>query len=220
MILAAGRGERMRPLTDTLPKPMLQVAGKPLIVWHLEKLAAAGVERVVINLAHLGHKIEQALGHGEQFGVTIVYSHERQGALETAGGIVQALPLLGEQPFWLVNGDVWTDWSFTGNQQLKAGELAKLVLVNNPQHNPAGDFAIDNNGYLAAKSQDDGLTYSGIGIYSPQLFAGCPQGRAPLAPLLTAQLDKQTIAAEHFQGQWCDVGTPQRLAELNKQLEF
>ncbi|GGA67800.1 mannose-1-phosphate guanylyltransferase [Neiella marina] len=219
MILAAGRGERMRPLTDTMPKPMLSVGGKPLIIWHLEKLAASGVERVVINLAHLSDKIEQGLGNGEQFGVTIVYSHEQQGALETAGGIVQALPHIGDNPFWLVNGDVWTDWSFSGHHELQSGELAKLVLVNNPEHNPDGDFAIDNQGYLSAKQQFSRFTYSGIGLYSPELFAACQPGKAPLAPLLKAQLDRQTIAAEHFRGQWCDVGTPQRLAALNQQME-
>ncbi|MBW8192306.1 nucleotidyltransferase family protein [Neiella marina] len=218
MILAAGRGERMRPLTDTTPKPMLTVAGKPLIVWHLERLAAAGVKRVIINLAHLGDVIERALADGHQFGLTILYSHELDGALETAGGIVKALPLLGDAPFWLVNGDVWSDWSFAQTVTLADHELAKLVLVTNPEHNPQGDFAMGKDGFLEQKQASNSLTYAGIGVYSPRLFADCVPGKAALAPLLKAQLNNRSIAAWHHQGQWCDVGTPQRLLELNQRV--
>lgn len=219
MILAAGRGERMRPLTDTVPKPMLTVAGKPLIVWHLEKLVKAGVKRVIINLAHLGHVIEQFLEDGHQFGVQIIYSHEEQGALETAGGIVQALPLLGGETFWLVNGDVWSDWSFTNPEPLRHGQMARLVLVDNPEHNPAGDFGINNLGLLEAKQTDNAFTYAGIGLYSPALFATCQPGRAPLAPLLKQAMAQQAVVACYHSGDWCDVGTPQRLLELNQRVE-
>ena len=217
MILAAGRGERMRPLTDLTPKPLLDVAGKPLICWHLEKLVAIGVERIVINLAHLGEQIEEVLGNGSQFGVKICYSHEVGGALETAGGIVQALPLLGDSPFLVVNGDIWTDLDFSELVELRRGMLAKLVLVNNPPHNAKGDFSLAGD-VLATSVSLPTYTYAGIGLYSPRFFDRCKQGKAALAPLIKSQLLQGVVSGVHFSGKWCDVGTPERLRQLNNEL--
>ncbi len=214
MILAAGRGERMRPLTDTLPKPLLPVAGKPLIVHHVERLAAAGIRQLVINHAHLGAMIEARLGDGAEWGVEIRYSPEAT-ALETGGGIFRALPLLGEAPFLVVNGDVWCDLDF-GRLQLPEAMLAHLVLISNPPHHPQGDFLLQ--GGRVVDADGDRLTYSGIGVYHPGLFAGCRAGAFPLAPLLRSAMADGRVSGMHHQGGWVDVGTPQRLAELEARL--
>ncbi len=218
MILAAGRGERMRPLTDHTPKPLLQAGGKPLIAWHLERLAAAGFRDIVINHAHLGAQIEQALGNGAHWGVSIRYSAEPPGALETAGGIAQALPLLGEAPFLLVNGDIYCDWDFQRAHTL-ADRPAHLVMVPNPAHHTGGDFSLDGERVVFAHGGDT-LTYAGIGIFSPQLFAGIAPGTImKLRPVLEAAIAEQRLTGERHAGRWVDVGTPQRLAELDAELK-
>ncbi len=215
MILAAGRGERMRPLTDTCPKPLLPVGNKRLIEYHIDALAAAGVESIVINVAYLGEQIQHYLGDGSRYGVKILYSPEAE-ALETGGGIFKALPLLGVGPFILVNGDVWTDYDFTTLPKQISG-LAHLVMVTNPEHNPVGDFSLTDN--RLSPTGDNKLTYSGIGVYHPNLFAGCEPGRFPLAPLLKKAMAKKQISGEYYRGKWIDVGTPQRLKELDKALK-
>lgn len=229
MILAAGRGERMRPLTDRCPKPLLEAGGKPLIVWHLERLRAAGFSRVVINHAHLGEMLEGALGNGDRWGLEIAYSAEGV-ALETAGGIAFALPLLGDAPFLVVNGDIWCDFDFgvaPRMASLVAGGAidACCVLVPNPAHNPGGDFALAASGEIAppfARLRCDGgpsLTFSGIAVYAPRLVHGVQRGtRAPLAPLLRLAAERGRAAGLRHDGRWVDVGTPQRLAELDAQL--
>lgn len=222
MILAAGRGERMRPLTDTCPKPLLPVGGRPLIAWHLQRLAAAGFRDVVINHAWLGDRIEAALGDGADYGLRIRYSAETE-ALETAGGIAKALPLLGDGPFLVVNGDVWCDWDPGRARSIAAqldgfGGLAWCVLVANPEHHPRGDFALEH-GRLRTDTVGERLTFAGIGVYRPELFAAVPHGgRAPLAPLLREAAAGGLAGAERHPGRWVDVGTPQRLAELDAQL--
>ena len=215
MILCAGRGERMRPLTDTLPKPLLEVRGKPLIVWHIEKLVKAGFKEIIINIAHLGYKIPQALGDGSRWGVNIIYSDEQEsGALESAGGIVKALPLLGDEPFLVVNGDVFCDYAFDVNFNLE-NNLAHLILVPNPEHNKNGDFGLKNASVL---NQDDiQYTFSGIGYYNPKLFENLEVTKSALAPLLRAEIENKNISGELFSGTWHDIGTPQRLKEINKQ---
>jgi MurNAc alpha-1-phosphate uridylyltransferase len=216
MILAAGRGERMRPFTDHTPKPLLPVGGRPLIVWHIERLAAAGIRKLVINHAHLGQQIEQALGDGSAWGVRIRYSAEGEGrALETGGGVFRALPLLDDAPFLLINADVWSDVAI-GRLQLARGLLAHLVMVDNPEHHPDGDFCLER-GRLYDERQPR-LTYSGIGVYHPHLFAACRPGAFPLAPLLRAAMRRGEVSGEHHRGLWIDVGTPQRLAQLEKAL--
>lgn len=215
MILAAGRGERMRPLTDTTPKPLLAVGGQPLIHYHLQALAAIGVKQVVINHAHLGAQIEAALGNGSAYGVAIQYSPEAP-PLETGGGIFKALPLLGAEPFLVINGDVWTDFPLQQLPQTIIG-LAHLVLVTNPAHHPQGDFALE--GGLATVDGTPRFTYSGIGLYKPEFFAGCSAGAFPLAPLLRRGMANGQISAEHYPGQWFDIGTPERLAQLDHQLK-
>ena len=217
MILAAGRGERMRPLTDHTPKPLLPVAGKPLIVWHIERLAAAGIRELVVNHAHLGAQIEQALGDGAHWRLTIRYSAEGEGkALETGGGIHRALPLLGERPFLVINADVWTDMDVSG-LVLPEGRTAHLVMVDNPSQHPKGDFRLDDDGALSADGEPC-LTYSGIAVYHPELFADCPPGAFPLAPLLRKAMADRHVSGEHYRGRWIDVGTPQRLAALERSL--
>jgi len=216
MILAAGRGERMRPLTDHTPKPLLQAGGKALIVHHLERLATAGLRDIVINHAHLGECIEAALGDGLAFGVQIRYSPERQ-ALETGGGIFRALPLLGPGPFLVVNGDVWTDIDFAGIA-LAPGDLAHLVLVDNPAHNPRGDFALQDGRVLADGPHGARLTFSGVGVYHPGLFADCTPGAFPLAPLLRSAMAQGLVGGTHHRGTWIDIGTPERLADLDRML--
>lgn len=214
MILAAGRGERMRPLTDHTPKPLLPVAGKPLIQHHLEALKAAGYRELVVNHAHLGGQIEAALGDGSRWGVHIRYSPEGK-ALETGGGIFNALRLLGDAPFLVVNGDVWSDYEFR-KPALENGQLAHLVLVDNPRHNPGGDFAL-REGQVLNRGVPC-FTFGGIGVYHPKLFARCKPGAFPLAPLLRAACDRGRVGGELFQGHWIDVGTPQRLQELDQML--
>ena len=219
MVLAAGRGERMRPLTDHIPKPLLAVGGKPLIAWHLERLAAAGFTDIVINHAHLGQQIEEALGTGSHWGLTIHYSPEPPGALETAGGIVQALPLLGEEPFLVINGDIFCDWDVTrAPKALAPGDLAHLVLVPNPGHNANGDFALRDQRVTSEGPEKD--TFAGIGIYHPALFTGLVAGQpAKLAPLLRTAMATGKVSGERHQGRWVDVGTPQRLDELDRELK-
>jgi MurNAc alpha-1-phosphate uridylyltransferase len=215
MILAAGRGERMRPLTDHTPKPLLQVGGKPLIVWHLQRLAAAGFKDVVINHAHLGEQIEAALGDGSKWGVHIQYSPEKI-ALETAGGIANAMPLLGNAPFLVVNGDVYTDIDF-GALSLMPTYLAHLVMVDNPPQHAAGDFAL-SGGKLSVEGTEK-LTFSGVGIYQPSLFASVVRGdAAKLAPLLKTAMAQGLVSGSHHRGAWHDIGTPERLLALDSQL--
>lgn len=214
MILAAGRGERMRPLTDHTPKPLLEVAGKPLIVYHLHNLAAAGIREIVINHAHLGHRIEAALGDGSAYGVSIRYSAE-DTALETGGGILRALSLLGDDPFVVINGDVWTDFPFASLRD-KGERLAHLVLVNNPQHHPRGDFSLEHG--RVRVHGDHRLTFSGIGVYRSALFTGCVPGAFPLAPLLRNAIARDEVSGEHYQGKWWDIGTPERLQALDTSL--
>ncbi len=218
MILAAGRGERMRPLTDHIPKPLLVVGGQPLIVWHIHRLAAAGYRRVVINHAYLGAQIEAYLGNGAGLGVDIAYSHEA-AALETAGGIAHALPLLGESPFLVVNGDIWTDYDFAPirSRGLAPDRFAHLVLVDNPEHNSRGDFVLANGQVHSEGSPR--LTFSGIGCYHPAMFAALPDSQpAKLAPLLRSAMQHGQVSGEYHAGRWYDIGTPIRLQELDAML--
>lgn len=216
MILAAGRGERMRPLTDRTPKPLLPVAGKPLIVWHLERLAKAGIRDIVINHAHLGDQIEALLDDGAAWGVSISYSEEPPGALETAGGIANALSLLGEEPFLVVNGDIWCDLDFTALPALAACDLAHLVLVPNPPHHPDGDFDLQDGRVRGVPPR---LTFSGIGCYRPELFAAVERGKpAKLAPLLREAMAADRVSGQIHTGRWIDVGTPERLAALDEEV--
>ncbi len=217
MILAAGRGERMRPLTDHTPKPLLMAGGKPLIVWHLERLAAAGFREIVINHAHLGKQIEATLGDGAQWGLTIAYSPEPPGALETAGGIATALPLLGDAPFLVVNGDIYCDFDF-GHFSGSTAAGAHLVMVANPAHHTGGDFSLDGKRAVYANVEQT-LTYAGIGLFLPSFFAGVQPGTImKLRPLLDATIAAGTLTGERYAGRWVDVGTPQRLAELDAEL--
>jgi MurNAc alpha-1-phosphate uridylyltransferase len=215
MILAAGRGERMRPLTDRIPKPLLQAGGKALIEHHIEALAQAGVRSLVINHAHLGEQFEQALGDGARWGITIAYSPEPPGALETGGGIFNALPLLGSGPFIVVNADIWTDYAYLELPRRITG-LAHLVLVDNPPHHPGGDFALQ--GDTVNSTGETRLTFSGIGVYRHELFSGCQPGRFPLAPLLRKAMARGQVTGEHYGGLWIDIGTPARLAEVDRRL--
>ena len=256
MILAAGRGERMRPLTDMMPKPLLKVGAKPLIVWHLERLAAAGIQEIVINHAHLGEQIEAALGNGAPWGVNIQYSPEKV-ALETAGGIANALHLLGDEPFLVVNGDTFTEIDFSELVKLAAqkfsmflnncsnhsltteiapankpfpssqenscikvvNQLAHLVMVNNPPQHMQGDFAIENG--RLQHSGKEMLTFSGVGIYCPELFKDIVKGEsAKLAPLLRKAIDNNSATAQLFEGVWHDIGTPARLNAINDALKL
>jgi MurNAc alpha-1-phosphate uridylyltransferase len=221
MILAAGRGERMRPLTDNLPKPLLKVDGKMLIEYHLEKLKAAQVTDVVINHAWLGKKIEQALGDGSKYGLNIIYSPEGE-ALETAGGILNALPLLRgmddkTDAFIVINGDIYCDYELSNLPSSLSG-LAHLVLVNNPQHNPEGDFLLTKSGAVE-QAGDNKHTFSGIGVYHPDLFKDYPNGKLALAPVLRKAIDQNQVTGEFYQGVWHDIGTPERLNELDLYLK-
>ncbi len=215
MLLAAGRGERMRPLTDHCPKPLLKVAGKPLIVWHLERLAATGFTEIVINLSWLGEQIATALGDGSRWGVSIVYSREPWPALETGGGIFNALPLLGPGPFLLVNGDVFSDVDF-GAVKLAPRDLAQLVLVPNPAHHPEGDFCLEAGRIVGQGSER--LTYSGIAVLRPEFFAGAAAGRFALLPWLERARDAGCLGGQLHAGRWLDIGTPERLAQLDAEL--
>jgi MurNAc alpha-1-phosphate uridylyltransferase len=205
MILAAGEGRRMRPLTNHTPKPLLSVKGKPLIVWHIEKLAKSGFKSIVINIAHLGDQIPATLGDGRKWNIDIIYSDEQKsGALESAGGIIKALQYLGEQ-FIVVNGDVWSDYQFNSHFELK-DKLAHLILVPNPEHNLEGDFLY----------QDKKYTFSGMGYYSADIFKDCKEERQPLAPILKNLIDQKMVSFELYQGIWHDIGTPQRLEAINR----
>ena len=228
LIFAAGLGERMRPLTDHTPKPLLVAGGKPLIVWHLERMAAAGVREVVINTSWLADQFPQVLGDGSQWGVKITYSYEGTTPLETGGGMLHALPLLGDAPFLLVNGDIWTDFDFARLPHAPAG-LAHLVMVDPPDQAPRGDFALD--GGRVHEGDGPKLTYAGIGLYRPELLANWrahtkssestgvnTSPRFPLAPILRAHTAAGSIHGEHHPGRWTDVGTPQRLAQLEAEL--
>lgn len=221
MILAAGRGERMRPLSDRVPKPLLPVAGKPLVAWLVEKLARSGFVEIVINMSHLGELIESTLGDGAVFGVDIAYSRERE-ALETAGGIAAALPLLGEAPFLAVNGDIYSDFDFArlkpaAGRLTSAGELAHLVLVDNPLHHSDGDFCLE--GGMVGAHGGARFTFSGIGVYHPALFSPVRRGaKSELAALLREPIAQRRVSGEHHGGLWIDVGTPERLAQLDQLL--
>ena len=215
MILAAGRGERMRPLTDHTPKPLLKAGGRHLIEFHIENLVAAGVRELVINHAHLGEQLEAALGDGARYGAAIRYSHE-PSALETAGGIFNALPLLGDAPFVVVNGDVWSDYPFQQLPTSLGDDLAYLVMVNNPEHNPQGDYSLQAG--RVSEQGESRLTFSGISVLSPRLFDGCHAGGFPLAPLLRSAMADGAVAGECYRGRWFDIGTPQRLAMLDEML--
>lgn len=220
MILAAGRGERMRPLTDHTPKPLLEVAGMPLIGHHLKRLAAAGFREIVINISHLAEAIESRLGHGADYGVNIHYSREEPPALETGGGIANALPLLGNSPFLVVNGDIWSDYPLHHLRWLKTDQ-AHLILVDNPTHHPAGDFNLNGPRVvnLETQSSQPSFTYSGIAVFHPRFFKACPSGAFPLGPLLRETVDKTVVMGEYYNGRWCDVGTPQRLKALSELLD-
>jgi len=226
----------MRPLTDHTPKPLLNVGGKALIIWHIENLKQAGFNDIIINIAWLGEQIPKALGGGTQFGVNLHYSDEtNQGALETAGGIIKALPLLTNQqktePFLVVNGDVWCDYTYTKQNPLKGDNLAHLILVENPQHNPQGDFVLNQNRVETSVTTSDTTsdttddasnqnkyTFSGIGYYHPALFDGLPKGKLALAPILRKAMHSNKVSGELFSGEWHDIGTPERLAQLDSEL--
>ena len=217
MILAAGRGERLRPLTDALPKAMVHVGGKPLIAWHLERLAASGCREAVINVAHLGERIVEGIGEGARYGMRIAYSREPE-PLETAGGIAQARGLLGDAPFLLVNGDVYCEVDFARLLAFSLGErLAHLVLVPNPRHRAGGDFSLDDG--VVGNGTGPRYTYAGIAVMSPGLVAGVRPGeKAPLGPLLRAAAERRLLTGELYRGAWQDVGTRERLAELEAHL--
>ncbi|MGL4205055.1 MAG: N-acetylmuramate alpha-1-phosphate uridylyltransferase MurU [Aeromonadaceae bacterium] len=215
MILAAGRGERMRPLTDASPKPLLCVGGKPLIVHHIEKLARAGIRELVINHAWLGEKLEAELGDGQAFGVKIAWSPEPSGGLETAGGIRQALPLLGDEPFLVINGDIWLDCDYAQFAQPHVTtQLAHLWLVDNPPQHPEGDFSLQVGRVIDKK----GLTFSGVAQYRPQAIAAVPEGKVPLLPWFRRWIAAGEVTGSHLQADWRDIGTPERLAELDAYL--
>jgi len=216
MILSAGLGTRMRPLTDTTPKPLLKVGGIPLIVWHLERLAHDGFKEVVINIAHLGYKIKDFLGDGKDWGIHINYSDEQEeGALESAGGIIKALPLLEDsEPFLVLNGDIFTDYDFNISKKLDKGILAHLILVKNPKHNPNGDFDLEDGLIVDRKN----YTFSGIGYYSKELFQEISYGKSSTIPLLKEAMKNSQVTGELYSGEWVDIGTPQRLELLNAQL--
>lgn len=213
MILAAGRGERMGALTAERPKPLLSVAGMPLIEHHLRRLSRSGFQEVVINTSYLGEQIRAALGNGERWGLTIRFTIEPE-RLDSAGGIFNALPLLGSEPFLLVNGDVWTDIPLQ-SLRLASDDVAHLVMVPNPAHNPRGDFVLAGDGRMHSQGEQR-LTYSGIAVLSPQLFAGCKPGIFPLAPLLRDAMQQSRVSGECYTGLWIDVGTPERLAHANE----
>ena len=212
MILAAGRGDRMRPLTNTTPKPLLKVKGKPLIQYSIEKLVSAGFKEIVINVAYLASQIIETLGDGHQFGAKIVYSNEGEQGLETAGGIINALPLLGQQPFVVINSDIICEFPLEKlrSQRLK---LAHLILVDNPEFNLQGDFSLAANGSLSTANYDR-YTFTGIGLYHPKLFENHPIDKLKLGPILKSAADAGDVSGEKFKALWMDIGTPQRLEAL------
>ena len=215
MLLAAGRGERMRPLTDSLPKPLVPVAGRPLIAWHLAALAAAGYREVVVNTSWLAEALHAALGDGASFGVRITWSDEGPVPLETGGGIFRAVPLLGPGPFLVVNADIWTDIDFA-RLELESDAHAHLVLVANPPHNVRGDFGLDGDRVVSRDT--DRVTYSGVGVFRPEFFHDCSAGRFPLLPLLKRAIAARRLRGELHRGAWSDVGTAERLAALDARL--
>lgn len=216
MLLAAGKGERMRPLTLSTPKPLLVVAGKPLIDYHIEALVKAGVQKIVINVSWLGRQIMAHCGAGERWGCVIEYSLEDE-PLETAGGIIRALPKLGDKPFLLINADVWTDCTFSTllHRPITPG-AAYLLFVDNPAHNAGGDFSLSGDRVILA--QQHSLTYAGIGLYDPHFFDGYAPGQRPLLPLFQQAIAQRRLFAQHYQGRWTDVGTPRRLEQLEREL--
>ncbi len=216
MILAAGRGERMRPLTDHTPKPLLPVAGRPLIEHTINQLVLAGFTEIVINHAHLGNQIEEKLGDGKALGASIVYSPEGDEALETAGGIVNALSLLGKEVFLVVNGDIATDFPFAKLKDVDV-DLAHLVLVDNPIHHPQGDFGLDSEGRVVETTSEK-FTFSGIGLYHADLFRNTPPGKSKLAPLLREAMKDNQVSGQYYSGFWMDIGTPERLQALDNRL--
>lgn len=223
MVLAAGRGERMRPLTLDRPKPLLEVAGMPLIGHHLHALAMAGFRDVVVNVSWLGDQIRAALGDGSRYNVRVRYSDEGPEPLETGGGIFRALPLLGPAPFLVLNGDVWTDFPYAKlRESLRPADLAHLVLVGNPAHNPRGDFVLRSGRIVddtdEPRDEDERLTFSGVGIYRPGVFEGCRDGVFKLAPLLRAAARAGRVSGELHDGEWMDIGTPERLEELDRRM--
>jgi len=217
MILAAGRGERLRPLTDSLPKPLIEAGGKPLIEYHLERLAIAGFRDVIINQGHLGHLLPEHLGNGERWRLRIHWSVEPPEALETGGGIFQALPLLGKGPFLLINGDIYTDYPLARLRAIKCDQ-AHLVLVPNPAHNPNGDFSL--HGARISNTGDNLHTFSGLAVYHPRLFADCVPGRYSIVPLLRKTVDQSLVTGELYRGQWQDIGSLQRLEALRDLLQI
>ncbi|MHB1540656.1 MAG: N-acetylmuramate alpha-1-phosphate uridylyltransferase MurU [Steroidobacteraceae bacterium] len=213
MLLAAGRGERLRPITDTVPKPLVAVAGKPLIAYHLEALAAAGIHEVIVNVSWLGEQIRSALGTGARYGVRITYSDEGPEPFETGGGIFRALPMLGPAPFLIINADIWLERDLRGCAALPEDADARIVLTSNPEHHPHGDFGLED-GWVVERSSNR-LTYTGVGVYRPQFFLGCRPGRFPLLPLLKRAIAAGRLRGERFEGPWFDAGSPERLARLD-----
>ena len=222
MILAAGVGERMRPLTEHTPKPLLQVAGVPLMEYHIRALASAGFVDLVVNVSHLAQQIVDYFGDGSHWGLNIAYSHE-DAPLETAGGIQRALPLLGDGPFLVVNGDVWIDYDFAAllNYPLQDWESAHLVMVDNPPQHPLGDFCLDSAGKVSYRPEgESGFTYAGVAVFRQEFFAKVTPGKLALRPLLDAAIAEGALGAEHYRGDWEDVGTPERLAELDRRVSL
>lgn len=213
MILAAGRGERLRPLTDEVPKPLVEIDGKPLVEYHLENLAGAGFREIVINQGHLGHLLPPKLGDGRRWNINIHWSDEQPEALETGGGIFKALPQLGHAPFLVINGDVWTDYPFARLRAVKC-DWAHLVMVPNPEHNPKGDFALE--GARVRIGGDRPLTFSGIGVYHPRLFNNCQPGKFSVVPLLRSAMEDHVVTGEEFHGDWDDIGTLRRLKAVQQ----
>ena len=220
IILSAGRGERLRPLTDTTPKPLLQAGKHRLIEYTIQSLVKAGFTDLIINTAHLAEQFPALLGDGQKYGAKITYSPEQEGGLETAGGIINALPLLGNKPFLVVNGDIWTDYPFKDltKTMLADNRLCHLVLVNNPKHHPKGDFALTSS--LIQQEGEEKYTYSGIGIYHPELFSGFDVQRLALKPFLLQAINSGQANGELYQGQWSDIGTVGRLQELTENLSY
>jgi N-acetyl-alpha-D-muramate 1-phosphate uridylyltransferase len=234
MILAAGRGERMRPLTDTVPKPLAPLAGKPLIQYHIERLAAAGIEHIVINVAWLGTQIEKSVGNGERFGVRISYSNEGDTALDTGGGIFRVLPLLGDAPFWVVSADLWTEIPFGDSSRLAEADLAHLIMVDNPDFHPRGDFYFHegrvydvepdvkrsgiSDATCDAISGSKRMTYASVALLRPQLFAGCTPGVFSVVPLLRAAMAAGRVSGERFTGRWHNIGTLAQLSAVEQTL--
>ncbi len=216
MILAAGRGERLRPHTDITPKPLIQVGKHRLIEYHLLNLARAGIKDVVINISWLADQIREALGDGSNYSLNISYSDEGDEALETAGGIINALPLLVDEAFIVINGDIWCDYDFSSLVNRQMDHEAHLVLVNNPEHNTEGDFALEQG--LVKNTGDNQLTYSGIGLYTREFFAETDPGKKALAPILRKKSDLNKVSGEYYNGQWVDIGTIERLAQLRSYL--